>query len=76
MPILTQNASARFRWRCINGAGAFSHAHFGDVAMEVADGVGLELLLRFFIRVHFRQPADPMALQTASSDERVSFGLV
>ena len=43
---------------------AFGCAHFGDVDMEVADGVGLELLLGFFVAGHFGQPADPMALQT------------
>lgn len=44
---------------------AFGGAHFGDVDMEVADGVCLELLLRFLVPRHFGQSADAVALQTA-----------
>ena len=39
--------------------------HLGDVDVEVADRVGLELALRFLVAGHFGQPADPMALQAA-----------
>ena len=44
---------------------AFGSPHFGDVDVEVANGVCLELLLRFLVSRHFGQSADPVALQTA-----------
>lgn len=44
---------------------ALGGANLGDVDMEVADGISLELPLGFFVLGHFRQPADPVALQTA-----------
>ena len=44
---------------------AFRGADLGDVDMEVADGVCLELLLRLLVPSNFGQSADPVALQTA-----------
>ena len=44
---------------------AFCGLHFGDVDVEEADRIGLELLLRGLVALDLRQPADPMALQTA-----------
>jgi len=41
---------------------AFGGAHFGNVDVEVADRVGLELLLRLSVACHLLQPADPVAL--------------
>jgi len=39
-------------------------AHFGDVDVEVADGVGLKFLLGWLIAGHRGQAADAMPLQT------------
>lgn len=44
---------------------AFGGTHFGDVDVEIADRVGLELPLRFLVARHLWQPADAMPLQTA-----------
>jgi hypothetical protein len=43
---------------------AFLRVHLGDVDVEVADGVGLELLRRL-VAGHLGQAADAMTLQTA-----------
>ena len=40
-------------------------AHFGNVDMEVADGIGFEGLLRFSFRFHVRQSGNAMALVEA-----------
>lgn len=42
---------------------SFGRADLGDVDMEVADGIGLELAFRFLVAGHLREPADPVALQ-------------
>ena len=39
--------------------------HFGDVDVEEADRIGLELPPRLFVAFHLRQSADAVALQTA-----------
>ena len=44
---------------------AFLGAHLGDVDVEVADRVGLELLLLRLIARHLRQTANAMALEAA-----------
>jgi hypothetical protein len=44
---------------------AFCGLHLGDVDMEVADRVALELLLRRLVAFDIRQATDAMALQTA-----------
>ena len=43
---------------------AFAGAHFGNVDMEIPDGVVLELLLRL-VAFNIEKAADPMSLQTA-----------
>ena len=43
---------------------AFCRPDLGDVEMNVADGVGLECLLRLRVSSHLRKLADPVALQT------------
>lgn len=40
-------------------------SHFGNVDVEVADRIALELLLRWFVAFDIRQSTDPMALQAA-----------
>jgi len=42
---------------------AFRRTDLSDIDMNVADGVGLEWLLRWLVSSHVRQPADPVALQ-------------
>ena len=44
---------------------AFFGPHLGDVDVEVADRVALELLLRRLVALDLRQPADAVALQAA-----------
>ncbi len=44
---------------------AFSRLHLGDVDVEVADRVALELLLGGLVAIDLRQAADAVALQTA-----------
>ncbi len=44
---------------------ALGGLHLGNVDVEVAYRVGLELALRFLVAGHLGQPADPVALQTA-----------
>ena len=44
---------------------SFRRSHLGDVDVEEADRVALELPLRRLVAVHVRQPADAMALETA-----------
>ena len=44
---------------------SFRRLHFGDVDVEKADRIGLELLLRGLVAFDLRQPADPVSLQTA-----------
>ena len=39
--------------------------HFGDVDVEEADRIGLELPPRLFVAFHLGQSADAVALQTA-----------
>jgi hypothetical protein len=55
--------------RAINGhkqvESALFRVHLGDIDMEVADRVALELLLGGRVAGHLGQAADPMALQTA-----------
>ena len=43
----------------------FLGPHFGDVDVEIADGIGLELLLGRFVPFRLRQPADGVTLKTA-----------
>jgi len=40
---------------------AFLGSYLGNVDVEVADGIGLELLLRGLVALRLRQAADPMA---------------
>lgn len=42
---------------------AFRRPHFGNVYMEVANRIGLELLLWSFVALNFRQPFNAMALK-------------
>ena len=42
---------------------AFRGAHLGNVDVEEADRIGLELLLCGLVALRLRQPADPMPLQ-------------
>lgn len=42
---------------------AFSRLHLGDVDVEVADRIGLELLLGWFVAFDFRQAGNAVALQ-------------
>src|SRR5271165_2450279 len=44
---------------------SFRRLHLGDVDMEEADRIGLELLLCGFVAFNVRQPADPVSLQAA-----------
>ena len=44
---------------------AFGGSHLGDVDMEVADRIGLELLLGGLVAFDLRQAADAVALQAA-----------
>ena len=44
---------------------AFGDTHLGDVDVEIADRVGLELPFRLLVARHLWQPADAMPLQTA-----------
>ena len=44
---------------------AFGGADLGDVDVEVADRVGLELALRLLVACHLGQPADPVSLEAA-----------
>ena len=39
--------------------------HFGNMDMEIADGVKFELLLGRLVTLHIRKARDAMALQTA-----------
>jgi hypothetical protein len=58
---------------------ALSGLHLGDVDMEEADRIRLELLLRDFLASDVRQASDAMALEAAMqrcSDDRVRFGMV
>ena len=50
--------------------------HLGDVDVEVADRVGLELLLGRLVAFDLRQPADVVALKQRCSEERVRCGMV
>lgn len=43
----------------------FCRAHFGDVEMEVSDGIFLKRRLRGFVAFDIRQAADAMALIAA-----------
>jgi hypothetical protein len=45
---------------------ALGGLNFGNVDVEIADRVALELLPVGLVAVHVRQPADPMPLQTAT----------
>ena len=44
---------------------ALGGLHLGDVDVEVADRIGLELLANQLVAFDLRQTADPMALQAA-----------
>lgn len=41
---------------------AFGGLHLGDVDVEIADRVGLELALRLLVARHLRRSADPVPL--------------
>jgi len=43
---------------------AFAGAHFGQIEVEVADGIAVELLPSGFCALHLRQTADTMPFQT------------
>jgi hypothetical protein len=49
--------------RHLQGPLVFCRSDLGDVEMKVAEGVCLEFLRRWLVSSHFRQPADPVALQ-------------
>jgi hypothetical protein len=51
-------------------------AHLGDVDVEVADRVCLELALLRPVPFHLRQARDAVPLQAAGSDERVRCAIV
>jgi hypothetical protein len=44
---------------------AFGRLHLGDVDVEIADRIGLELHLGRLVAFDFRQATDPMTLQAA-----------
>lgn len=44
---------------------AFGRLHLGNVNVEVADRVGLELLLRLLVAFDIGKPADPVTAQAA-----------
>ena len=44
---------------------AFCGSHFGNIDMEVANRVGLELLLWSLVALNLRQPFDAVALKAA-----------
>ena len=44
---------------------ALGSLHFGDIDVEVADRIGLELALGFLVPRHLGQAADPVPLQAA-----------
>ena len=44
---------------------AFGSLHLGDVNVELTDRVALELLLRRFVALDLRKPADTVSLQAA-----------
>ena len=44
---------------------ALGGLHLGDIDVELADGIGLELAHGFLVARHFGQPADPVPLQAA-----------
>jgi hypothetical protein len=58
----------RGRWRTNRWSFAFFSAHLGDVDVEVADRVGLELLVGSLVAFRLGQPADAVALK--GSDAR------
>lgn len=53
---------------------AFLRVYFGNVDMEVADGILFELLLRGLVAFHFRQAADAMALITSMQRRSCQMG--
>src|SRR4051794_26308220 len=50
--------------------------HFGDVDVEEADRIRLELFLCRLVAFDLSKTADPMPLQTTMHDERVRCGIV
>jgi len=51
-------------------------AHLGNVNVEIADRVALELVLRRLVAIDIRQAADAVTLQATMQRRRVRCGIV